>query len=98
MINSLRAKVQENAVVALDGLDKISEKTKAVGHLLRQMKATQGALLVVEKPNALLARISRNIPRVIVKAASDVNCYDVLYYRRVLVTTAGLKRWEGLSE
>ena len=98
LVNSLRAKVQEQAVSAVDGLDKISQKTKAMGQFLRGMKATQGALLVVEKPNALLVRISRNIPKVQVKAVSDVSCYDVLYHRRVLVTTAGLKHWEGLSE
>ena len=98
LVNSLRAKVQEQAVSAVDGLDKISQKTKAMGQFLHGMKATQGALLVVEKPNALLVRISRNIPKVQVKAVSDVSCYDVLYHRRVLVTTAGLKHWEGLSE
>ena len=97
LVNSLRAKFQENAVVAVDGLDKISEKTKAMGQFLRQMKAAQGALLVVEKPNALLVRISRNIPKVQVKAVSDLNCYDVLYHRRIVVTAAGLKQWEGLA-
>lgn len=97
LVNSLRAKIQENAVVAVDGLDKIAEKTKAMGQFLRQVKADEGALVVVAKPSALLARICRNIPRVQVKAASDVNCYDVLHHSRVVVTTAGLKQWEGLA-
>ncbi len=98
LVSSLRAKVQENAVVAVEGLDRLTEKTKAVGQFLRQMKAAKGALVVVDRPSALLVRISRNIPRVQVKAASDVNCYDVLYHSRLLVTTAGLKQWEGLAE
>ncbi len=98
LVNSLRAKIKENAVVAVEGLDKITEKTKAMGQFLHQMKVNQGALLVVDRPNALLVRISRNIPKVHVKAVSDVNCYDVLYHKRLLVTTAGLKHWENLSE
>ena len=96
LVNSLRAKVESNSVVAVDNLEKLTLKTKALHALLKQIKATEGALLVVDQPSPLLARISRNLQKVSVKPASDLTCNDVLRHPHLVVTTAGLKKLEAL--
>ncbi len=96
LVESLKAKVSDQAVTAVETLEGLQPKTKALGRLLEQLKAERGALVVTDKANALLARISRNIPKVQVKPASDLNCYDVLAHSRLVVTSAGLKQLEGM--
>ncbi len=94
LVESLKAKVTDQAVLAVEDLDKLAPKTKALHQLLEQIKADR-ALLVIDRPSSILARISRNLPRVQVKPASDLNCYDVLSHPRLVVTSAGLKQLEA---
>ena len=93
---SLRERVSGNQVVAVDGLDSLPPKTKAFAQLLKKIKAEKGALVVVDRPAPQLARISRNIPKVKVKPASDLTCYDVLAYPQLVVTSSSLKQLEAL--
>ncbi len=95
LLSSLRAKMADNAVVAVEPLNGIIPKTKVLSDLLVKMKVQEGALVVIDRPDSVLARISRNIPRVAVKPASDLNCYDVLSHARLVVTADGLKKLEG---
>ena len=96
LIASLRAKVGSNAVLAVESLEGLTPKTKALAQLLDRMKASPSALLVVDQHNPLLARISRNMRKVSVKSAADLTCYDVLAYSRLVLTGTGLKKLEGL--
>jgi len=96
LVESLKAKVGDQAVMAVESLEGLEPKTKALHKLLKEIKINRGVLVVIDRPSSLLARISRNIPRVAVKPASDLNCYDVLSHPQVVVTSAGLKQLEGL--
>ena len=110
LINSLRDKVSSQAVAAVQGLEGIAPKTKALAQVLKKLQAAAGAsgsaatrlgaeqkaLLVVEKPSAELLRISRNLCSVTVRPVSDVTCYDVLASNRLVVTAGALKAWESL--
>jgi large subunit ribosomal protein L4 len=97
LVASLRVRHRDGAVVAVDTLDLLTPKTKAFSHFLKQIHATEGALLVVDQPSPLLSRACRNIPRVQVKPVSDLTCYDVLNHSKLVITTAGLKRLEVLG-
>ena len=95
LVESLKAKMGDQAVKAVESLEPLPPKTKALGRLLQVMDARDGALLVTDRPSPLLARISRNLPRVAVKPASDVTCYDVLSHRQMVITSEGLKQLEA---
>ena len=97
-VESLKAKLADHGILAVEGLDGLEPKTKSLYQFLQRIKVTDGALLVVEEPNPLLARISRNLPRVDVKPAMDLTCYDVLYYPRLVVTSGGLKKLESIVQ
>ncbi|MBI3614945.1 MAG: 50S ribosomal protein L4 [Candidatus Omnitrophica bacterium] len=95
LVESLKAKVSDQAVKAVESFEQLQPKTKALGRLLQEMKVEKGALLVTDRPSPLLVRISRNLPRVAVKPASDLNCYDVLSHHQMVVTSEGLKQLEA---
>ena len=91
----LKARLQDQAVLAVEGFDALPAKTKALAQFLKQMKVTGGALLVVEKSDPRLFRISRNLPKVVVKCASDVTSLDLLKFPHVVVTKQALRQLES---
>ena len=97
LVNSLRDKVSSQAVAAVQGLEGLAPKTKALAQALKRLQAEKKALLVVEKPSPELLRISRNLRSVTVRPASDVTCYDVLASNKLVVTAGVLKAWESLQ-
>ncbi len=97
LVNSLRDKVNSEAVAVVKSFEGIAPKTKALAQLLRKIQADQKALLVVEKSSPELVRISRNLKGVMaVKPASDLNCYDVLSADKLVVAAEAFKGWEAL--
>lgn len=98
LVHSLRAKVGDQGVAVIESMDGVAPKTKALALLLKQTKGHGGTLLVVERPSPMLVRISRNIPKVAVRPASDLNCYEVLASRNLLVTSAALKQLAAAAE
>ena len=96
LLASLRAKVNDNAVSALESLEGLPQKTKVLVDLLGKIKAYPSALVVTDRSDPILARISRNIPKVSVKPAMDLNCYDVLAHSQLVLTKAGLKQLETI--
>lgn len=93
---SLKARLEDEGVCVVESLEGLSMKTKAFSALLKKLNASQGALVVVEKPNGMLARIARNIPKVCVKPASDVTSLDLLRFKRVVVTKQALVQLEAM--
>ncbi|MBI3322962.1 MAG: 50S ribosomal protein L4 [Candidatus Omnitrophica bacterium] len=97
LVNSLRARVGSQDVAVVETLEGLNPKTKELAGLLEKMEAAHGALVVVEAPSATLARISRNLPKVIVRPASDLNCYEVLASPKVVVTGQAWKQMERIG-
>ena len=95
LVSSLRDKVGSQAMVVVQGLEGLEPKTKALAGLLRRLKADGGTLLVVDRPSAALARAARNLPKVEVKPAAEINCYDVLVRSKVILTADALKVLEA---
>ncbi|HYC77426.1 MAG TPA: 50S ribosomal protein L4, partial [Planctomycetota bacterium] len=50
------------------------------------LKAEGSCLVVTDAVDSVLYRSARNLPRVEVKAAKDVNAYDVAFYRSLVLT------------
>lgn len=92
--DSLKERMSSGSVAVVETLDGIGGKTKTLAGLLKRMQAEGGALVVVEKPSSVLARASRNLPGVTVRPASDLNCYEVLASRRIVVTANAFKQLE----
>ena len=62
--------------------------------LLKKLGVTQGALLVNEAADKNLTLAARNLAKVEVMPASDVNTYQILRYRQIVVSKAALEKLE----
>ena len=96
LVESLKVKIADDAILAVETLEGLAPKTKALHQLLGHIKIVGKVLVVIDQPSALLARISRNLENVRVTPASDLNCYDVLNHPRMVFTSAGLKQLETM--
>lgn len=84
--SALLAKLQSNAVAVIDDL-KISEpKTKVFYGMLQKLGADQGCLLALGSPNEVVYRSGRNIPKTEIAPIYDLNAYEILRRRKVLLT------------
>lgn len=95
LIESLKARLQDEAVLAVESLAGMLPKTKSVGGLLSKLKVKEKALLVVERLDPLLTRICRNLPDVEVRVVQDLTCYDVLVHPTLVVTKGALEACFG---
>ena len=88
--HALSERVQDGGLVAIESFELTEAKTKAIAALLAKLAITRGCLIVLDKPDAKLVRATRNIPKVAVVRAADLGVYDLVRYRTVLTTRAGL--------
>jgi ribosomal protein L4 len=95
LVESIKAKVSEESVTAVETLDGLPAKTKGLSEFLKKIQVSGGALLVVDRPSASLARIARNLRKVDVKQVCDLNSYDLLVHPRIVFTRQG---WKQIQE
>ncbi len=88
---ALLSKFQDNQVTVLDELAISTPKTKDVVGLLKALGlADSSCLLAIEAHDANVWKSARNIPALSVSPASDLNAYDLLQRKSILVTKAAL--------
>jgi len=88
--HALSDKIHEGKIAAIERFELPEVKTKALAALLRKLDFSRSCLIVVDKADATLVRVARNIPKVAVVRAAEVSVYDLVRYRTVLATRAGL--------
>ncbi len=89
------AKVDQGEVTIIDDLAITTPKTKEFVAVLKNLGMDRGGLFIVEanSDNVLLA--SQNIPKVEIVTAQLANTYQLLRYKNVVVTKAGMKALES---
>lgn len=88
--SALLAKFQAGSASIVDRFGLEKPKTSKVAEVLDALKARGSCLVIVDKNDPVLAMSARNLPRVKVATASDVNAYDVAFYRSLIVTDAAV--------
>jgi len=86
---ALSAKIADGQVVVVDALNLPEAKTKLVAALLKKLDVRTSGLFVTDVANDALVRAARNIPKVEVACACDVDVYSLLRFRTVIATRAG---------
>lgn len=94
LCSALTTKVQEGDLLVLDQLQIEKPQTKAVVRLLEALKREGKALLVTGTHDANVYLSARNIPGVKTAAASDLNVYDVINHRNLIMTQAAVEKIE----
>jgi len=98
LAHALSAKQAEGAFVFVESLGVDEAKTKAVTAMLKSLNCggLRGCtLLVLEAPDAKLARASRNIQNLELALAGDISAYSVLRARRLVVTKPALEKLQS---
>ncbi|MSR57742.1 MAG: 50S ribosomal protein L4 [Planctomycetaceae bacterium] len=88
---ALLSKFQDQQVTILDDLSIAAPKTKEVAAVLKALGLSEtSCLLTIAAHDANVWRSARNIPTLAVSPASDLNAYDLLHKKILLVTRAAL--------
>ena len=88
------AKIDQGEITLIDELSLSTPKTKEFAVVLKNLGLDRGALFIVDEANDNLLLASRNIQRVEVSTAQLVNTYQLLRYKNVIVTKAGMEALE----
>jgi len=90
---AVAAKIKSEQVLVIDELSFAAPKTREMAGILKALKLEGASLLVTTAGyDANVYKSARNIERVAVSPASDLNAYQILSVGRVLVTKAALDK------
>ena len=91
---ALSAKIDQGDITVIEALEMPTPKTKEFAAVLKNLGLDRGALFIVDTAGDNLLLAARNIPRVEVATAKLVNTYQILRYKNVIVTKAGMEALE----
>ncbi len=94
--SALSAKVRDDRMTVVDGLDAVEPKTKVMKAVLETVPESRSILIVTPDNGAMIRRGAGNLPNVFTIQAAYLNVRDVLKYERLLVTRDAIPVIEGL--
>lgn len=86
LISSLNDKLNNNELIVLEDIKIDKPKTKEVISVLRNLKADDKPLLVLDDKDETIIRASRNIPRLLLRDYRALNAYEVLKQHKLILT------------
>lgn len=84
--SALLSKFRDSQVTVIEPLAFDAPKTKRVASMLKALGIDETCLLAVKDHAPVLHRSARNIPRLRLLPAKDLNALDVLAHRRLVLT------------
>ena len=90
----LSSKVLENSLVVVDKMDLKEIKTKTMVKALADLKVTESALILLPEKNETVQKSARNIENVKTSLVNTINVYDLLKYKKLVVTVDTVKKIE----
>ncbi len=89
---ALAQKLRQDEVVVIDAIQFDEPKTKRMVALLAQLEMGDSVLLVLAAADVNIQKSAHNLPGVKVLLSRGLNVYDLLRYRKVLVTQAAMQQ------
>ena len=86
----LSAKAQSGELVVVDQLELSEPKTKEMRQILRALEVDSSALIVTPEPDVDIIKSARNLPRTKTLPAALLNVVDLLSYKFLIITIAGV--------
>ena len=93
MKSALSSKVLDTDLIVFNELNLAAAKTKEMVKTLEAVKADK-ALIVLPESNETVERAARNIPGVKTTLVGKLNVYEILKYRKLILTEASVKKIE----
>jgi large subunit ribosomal protein L4 len=92
LAQALSARAQDGGLVCVKELSLKEAKTKQMAGVLAKLGCDGRTLIVLDAPNASIARAARNIPKLEVRLAADINAYEVLNCTKIVITQPALEK------
>jgi large subunit ribosomal protein L4 len=86
LVDAIASKVTDNRLILVDSLELAEPKTKLMSTLLENLGVQENAIVLISADNKNLRLASRNIPSVKVLRMDNMNVYDLLKYRYLIMT------------
>ena len=93
MKSALSSKVQDTDLIVFNELNLAAPKTKEMVKALDAVKADR-AMIVLDGSNDTVERAARNIPGVKTTLVGTLNVYEILKYKKLILTEASAKKIE----
>ena len=93
MKSALSSKVQDTDLIVFNELNLAAPKTREMVKALDAVKADR-ALIVLDGSNDTVERAARNIPGVKTTLVGTLNVYEILKYKKLILTEASAKKIE----
>lgn len=91
LFSALTAKIRDNELLVLESLEFDTPKTKQMVGILKALGINGGScLIVLPKADEIVWKSARNIPSVKVMTSAELNAYDVLKPKKILITREAL--------
>ncbi|HHT9145391.1 MAG: 50S ribosomal protein L4 [Candidatus Brocadiaceae bacterium] len=91
LYTALSAKARDNELVVIDDLNFDVPKTRQMVSILKALNIDNSScLIVIPKANETVWKSARNIPSVKVMTSTELNAYEVLRPKKVLLTKEAL--------
>ena len=87
----INAKHASKDLLCIDRFEVASSKTKDFAKILKFLKIKEKTLALVDKTDSDIIKVSRNIPFFTLKRIEDVNAFDILKNKKIIITKAALK-------
>ena len=91
LYSALSSKVKDEALVVVDSLDGQSGKTKEAASMLKILNVADSALVICDNRESTLYRAIKNIDGVTIMDVRQINVYDLLKYRKVVISREDVK-------
>jgi len=92
LISALSAKADAKEIIVITGLEKIDPKTKVVSNLIKNIGSLVPTLFVIPAKNENLKLATRNIARVSMDTATNLNAYTVLACKHILLSKEAIEK------
>ncbi|KPK39738.1 MAG: 50S ribosomal protein L4 [Omnitrophica WOR_2 bacterium SM23_29] len=90
LISSLNAKLNNGELVVLEEIKIVKPKTREFMSILRNLKADDKPLVVVDDKDKAVILASRNIPELLLRDYKMLNAYEVLKQHKLILTQKAL--------
>ncbi len=96
--NAILAKMQSNETIIVDDLTFEHPKTKAFAGVLESLKVRSGCLVALAEADEMVWKSGRNLPKTEIRPVRQLNAYEVLRRKHLLMTRAALDLLLGEPE
>lgn len=96
-VRAMSDKIAEGQVLVVEKFD-LEAKTKAMVALLKKLGLERSVLIILDQYDEKVILASRNLPKVEVARAADVDVYSLLLYRTIVTTKAGFEALKARME